>query len=82
MATAYNDAVAREIREVLVERGRSQSDLASALGWTGNYLSRRLRGAVSFTLADVEQIAAALDVPRGQLLETPLPQRRRNRKAG
>ena len=82
MAVALNDHVAREIRQALLERRRSQSDLAAALGWTDNYLSRRLRGSVSFSLTDIEQIATALDVPRSQLLEAPLPQRLRTRKAG
>jgi transcriptional regulator with XRE-family HTH domain len=82
MAAAFNDIVAREIREALLERHRSQSDLAAALGWTDNYLSRRLRGEVGFSLADVEQIALALDLSRSQLLGASLPKQVKARRAG
>ena len=81
MATAFAVSVATEIRELLREAGRSQRDLAVALGWSDAYFSRRLKGHVSFSLSDIERIASALDVPRSQLLEAPLPQRS-SRKAG
>lgn len=81
MATAYNSRVAREIRQVLADAERSQGDLAAALGWSVPYLSRRLTGRVSFSLDNIEQIAIALDVPRGRLLEAGLP-KAPARKAG
>jgi transcriptional regulator with XRE-family HTH domain len=82
MATLYNDSVAAAIRDKLSEAGRSQSDLAAALGWSEPYLSRRLTGNVSFSLSDIERIATALDVPRSQLLGAPLPFARGAQKAG
>jgi len=80
MAAGFNDVVALEIREALIQRRRSQADLAAALGWSNMYLNRRLRGSVSFSLADIEQIATALDMPRSALLNAPLPPRNAVRK--
>jgi transcriptional regulator with XRE-family HTH domain len=80
MTSAYTTSVTAEIRRLLQQADRSQGDLAAALGWAPMYLSRRLRGEVDLSLSDVEQIAAALDIPRSQLLNAPLPQR--TRKAG
>jgi transcriptional regulator with XRE-family HTH domain len=82
MATAFAVSVASEIRETLKSAGRSQCDLAAALGWSDAYLSRRLHGHVSFSLSDIEQIASALDVPRSDLLDVSLPQRSTTRRAG
>jgi transcriptional regulator with XRE-family HTH domain len=82
MASAFNDRVAAAIRRALAQEGRSQGDLAQALGWSDPYLSRRLTGRVSFSLTDIELIATALDVPRSQLLEAPMPRAASARKAG
>lgn len=70
------DFVAAEIRAELGRQGRSQRDLARALGWTEVKVSRRLRGRVPWTVDDVELVASILDVPRSQLLDPPLQYRR------
>lgn len=73
---AHNASVAESIRERLRQAGRSQGDLAAALGWTPQFLSRRLTGHVDFSLSEIAAIASALDVPRNQLLEATIPMRR------
>jgi transcriptional regulator with XRE-family HTH domain len=51
----------------------SQTALADRLGWKQQYLSRRLTGHISFTLDELEQISAALNV---SLADLGLPMRK------
>lgn len=44
---------------------------AFALGWTQQYMSRRLTGIVPFDVADLEAIAALLGVPVTAFFEAP-----------
>jgi transcriptional regulator with XRE-family HTH domain len=61
--------VAAEIRAELGRQDLSQADLAASLGWTEAYVSRRLKGRVEFTLADVGAIARTLGVRPGRFLD-------------
>lgn len=60
--------VAAEIRAQLARRQVTQSDLASAVGRSDAWVSYRLSGKQAIDLNDLEQIAAALDVPIYKLL--------------
>jgi transcriptional regulator with XRE-family HTH domain len=71
--TTYEESVAAEIKAELKRQHRSQSDLCAVLGWSEVYLSRRLTGQVSFSLADIEQIAGAFHLPVSQFTNPPLP---------
>ncbi len=64
---SFNHQVAGEIRAEMARQQRTQVWLATELGWTYIYLSRRLRGDVGLSLDDVEAIAAALDTSILQL---------------
>jgi transcriptional regulator with XRE-family HTH domain len=61
------ERIAAEVRAELARKNRSQGDLCAALGWSEAYLSRRLTGAVSFRIDELERIAAELGVPLKQI---------------
>lgn len=48
---------------LFVRRGIKASEACRALGWTENYLSRRLTGKQGFTVDDLETLASLLNVP-------------------
>jgi transcriptional regulator with XRE-family HTH domain len=50
----------------------SGAKLAAATGLSQNYLSKRLRDELPFTLNDVERIAKALDIDATILVLAPL----------
>lgn len=58
-----SEKVAAEIRAEMGRQRLTGRGLEAQLGWPHTYLTRRLRGQVSFNLDDVEVIAAALEVP-------------------
>ena len=58
-----NEAIAAEVRAQLARRRLSGVRAARALGWTQNYISRRISGAVPFTVADLDALADLLEVP-------------------
>ena len=60
--TSLNDAVAKEIRVLLLRRDMRQTELAANLGVNEMWLSRRLRGAQPLDLNDLQRIADALGV--------------------
>ena len=68
MATSFNEHVGNEIRAEMARRRLSQTDLASALGWTQVALSRRLTSAVALSTDEIEHIAEVLHVPVDQLV--------------
>jgi transcriptional regulator with XRE-family HTH domain len=70
MALTYNENVAAEVRAVMARQRRSQTDLASALGWSQPFLSRRLTGETAFNTDEIEQLAEILGVPISQLVMT------------
>ena len=60
--------LANTIRAVAMSRGLDQRRLAARLGWGEAMLSRKLSGARTMKVAELEAIADALDVPAGELL--------------
>lgn len=70
MAVTYSDSVAAELRAEIARQRRTQGDLAQALGWTQQYLSRRLTGATPLSLDDVEKLARILGIPLAELVAT------------
>ncbi len=55
--------VAAEIRAELGRRQMTQAALARALGVSDMYVSRRLSDGTSLEVADLERMAAVLEVP-------------------
>jgi transcriptional regulator with XRE-family HTH domain len=56
------DQVAEEVRALLGRRRLSASALATRMGVTQRYISRRLTGETPLDVNDLAEIAAALDV--------------------
>ena len=56
------------LSEVLKEKGMRQRDLAALMGVTEVTVSNWRRGTVSPSVAQVERIAAALDIPPAALV--------------
>lgn len=67
--TQVDRYAAEEIRAELGRQNVSQLQLARSLGWSAIYLSRRLKGQVSFSLVDVFAIARALGVPVSRFIQ-------------
>lgn len=66
-------AVAAEIRAQLGRQNRTQAWLSEQTGIGAPSLSRRLKGHLPFSLDELDQIAAALDVPLRTLLPSDDP---------
>lgn len=68
---ALSEALKTSINAELVRRHISQRELARRLGWSQQYLWRRLspheNADMEFTPSELEKIAAALGVPVAQL---------------
>ncbi len=60
--------VAENVRAEMARRRQSQAALARHLGRTQQFVSRRMTGATSFTLDELDQIADILDVRLVDLL--------------
>lgn len=58
------------VRVVMARKGLTQQDLANALGVSQAAISRRLKGAVSFTADELHQIAERFDVSPAELIGT------------
>lgn len=71
MATS-TPPVGSNIRAELARRGLSQRDLATHLGISQSQLSKRLRGQIDLSVAELSAAAAYLDVPIGALLPEPV----------
>lgn len=69
MADKINDVAVREIRAEMARQGLSQAELADRLGWSVFQVGRRMRGQIALTLADLDAIAVALNVPMAQFME-------------
>jgi transcriptional regulator with XRE-family HTH domain len=63
MTTTASGDVLDAIRREMTLRQVSQRHLARLLGWDHVYTHRRISGAVALTVTDLQEIAAALDVP-------------------
>lgn len=70
-ATDLSDAVAKEIRVLLVRLDLKQAELATRMGMSEMWVSRRLRGAQPIDLNDLQRFAGALDVEVVDLLPRP-----------
>lgn len=66
--TKLSDAVAKEIRVLLVRRDMKQTDLAVLMDVSEMWVSRRLRGAQPIDLNDLQRFADALNVEVHELL--------------
>lgn len=64
---SWADRVAEGVRVELARRRLDQSDLATALGRSRNYVSRRLNGHYPFKLDEIEAAADWLGVPLASL---------------
>lgn len=62
------DSVAAEVRAHLARRQLTGTALATAIGKSEMYVSRRLRGEVAFDLVDVEQAANFLGIAVADLM--------------
>lgn len=72
MNSAYALDVAGEVRAEMGRQRISQTALADRLEASQAYVSRRLTGEVSFSVADLDTIAGILEVPIERFLEPPL----------
>ena len=66
--STLSERIAEEIRVQLARRNISAAELARRTGLKQPYLSRRMTCEVEFDTADLERIAAALDVPVSDLI--------------
>lgn len=65
---SLTDRVAEEIRSVMGRRKVTGAQLAKLLGVSAAWVSYRVNGSVSPSMADLERIATALNVEVGDLL--------------
>lgn len=63
-----NASVSAEARAALARAQMTQTDLAEATGRSRPYWQKRLAGAVSMTVDDLEAVAAATGTPLASLL--------------
>jgi transcriptional regulator with XRE-family HTH domain len=68
--TTY-EAIAGEVRAELARQKLSGVRVARQLGWTQNYISRRLSGTVPFDVADLQAIADLLEVSVTEFFQVP-----------
>lgn len=59
------------VRVALAKAGRTQADLARALGMPTSSLSRRMKGAKAFEITELRKAAGYLGVHITQLVELP-----------
>lgn len=72
MSQNPSQSVAAEVRAELGRQERSGTWLASELGVSEVWVSRRLRGITKFTVDDLVRVADVLDVPASDLLKSPV----------
>lgn len=58
-----HEAIAEEMRVIFARRLLTPAKVARELGWTDNYISRRLTGKVPFDVNDLAALAELLSVP-------------------
>ena len=75
----FAGVVCANVRAEASRKGWSQADLGRALGFTSNQISRRWRGAISWPLEELEDVAKALQIPLQRLLEVPRDELRARR---
>lgn len=69
MGISLTDAVAAQVRAELKERDIPQRAIAALLGVSQAAVWRRLTGEVAFNTAELEKIAAYLDLSVAELIE-------------
>lgn len=70
MTGTLSERAATEVRAEMGRQRMTQTALGAVLGKSQAYVWRRVMGKVAFDLAELEAIAAALDVPISQFLPT------------
>lgn len=76
-APKLRHGIAEEVRVLLARKRMSATKLAHELGWTQQYMSRRMVGDQAFDADDMERMAEALEVGVIDLL----PRAEREREA-
>lgn len=66
-----HQAIAAEVRAYLARRQLTGVATARRLGWTQNYMSRRLSGTAPFSLDDLQAVADLLEVPVTAFFDVP-----------
>ena len=66
--TVMQTHVVANIRAELARRGKTQEDLAEALGIARQNISQRLRNRVSFRIEELQAVADFLGIPIADLL--------------
>ena len=59
----FDQILRGEIKAEMARQDVTQRELSQRLGWQQSALSRRLAGKLDLTITELEQIAAALEVP-------------------
>ncbi|MBI4273068.1 MAG: helix-turn-helix transcriptional regulator [Rhizobiales bacterium] len=70
---SLGEIVATNLRRIRMERGLSQEELASRVGIDRNYVGMIERQENSPTIAMIERLAKALEIPPVRLLEERKP---------
>lgn len=73
MTLNLNESAAAEVRAEMARQRLSAPALAGTLGWQTHVLRRRLNGEVAFNLAELHEVAEALNVPPSSFI-TPAPE--------
>lgn len=63
---AISERVAAEVRAEIARQGLNQASMATRLGWSQPFLSRRLAGVVALSVGELVVIADNLGVPVAQ----------------
>lgn len=66
---AYNKAVARNLRQIMYERGVTQSELAKKLGFSKQSVSQWMNGQYLPRMKKIDKICEFLDCKRSDILE-------------
>jgi transcriptional regulator with XRE-family HTH domain len=68
MSKSLSKRAADRLRDAMGEAGVNSAELARRLERSEVYVWRRVHGITSLSMAEIERIAAALDVPAERLL--------------
>ena len=74
MGDGYSLAAHAAIRDAIDHNGGKISDIAAASGMSADYLYRRLRNELPFTVTDIERICDTLGIDPYALLQKPAEQ--------
>jgi len=72
MSKTLSDLAATRLRAVMAEERVSAAELARRLAVSNPYVWRRMHGATSLSMAELERIAAALNIPVARLIPEPI----------